>query len=215
MKQKKNCAIDNCNKPAANKDKYCHTHRSRIKKHGIDSHNIYLPVKANAKGANNSQYKHGLRHHRLYKVWLAMKDRCSNKNNKSYVNYGAKGVTVCDLWKRSASEFINWSINNGWKRGLQIDRINNDGDYSPGNCRFVTINENVKNRRLIQKSNKTGYCGVSKINNRYRARVGVNGRCVLIAVTTTAIEAAVARDRYVIANNLGLPLNFTGEKHGI
>lgn len=83
--------------------------------------------------------------HPLYKVWNQMKDRCYNPNNPKYNNYGGKGVSVCDRWK-SFCFFYVWAIDNGWEKGLSIDRKDGNGDYEPGNCRIVTIAENNRNR---------------------------------------------------------------------
>ena len=63
--------------------------------------------------------------------------------------YAGRGITVCDQW-RKFSEFEKWALSNGWKRGLQIDRIDNDGNYEPSNCRFVTSKENNRNRECLR-----------------------------------------------------------------
>lgn len=83
----------------------------------------------------------------LLSVWVSMKTRCHTEKHKSYERYGAVGVTVCDNWRKSFPDFYYWAMSNGYKKGLQIDRINNDLGYSPDNCRFVTAKENVRNRR--------------------------------------------------------------------
>ena len=75
-----------------------------------------------------------------------MKGRCENPNRPNYKNYGGRGIKVCEEW-HEASNFIRWALNNGYKRGLQLHRIDNDGDYCPENCRFVTPKENSRNRR--------------------------------------------------------------------
>lgn len=84
----------------------------------------------------------------LYSKWKNMKDRCFNVNNKEYNCYGQRGITVCDEWKNSFENFYQWSIENGYKTNLTIDRIDNDKSYSPDNCRFVTLSENVRKRNL-------------------------------------------------------------------
>ena len=76
-----------------------------------------------------------------------MKERCYNPNNKSYKNYGGRGIKICDEWRKDYQKFENWAENNGLREDLAIDRINNDGDYTPDNCRFVTLKENNQNRR--------------------------------------------------------------------
>lgn len=76
-----------------------------------------------------------------------MKDRCYNEKNKSYKNYGGRGITICQEWLDDKEKFIKWSLENGYQEHLSIDRINNDGNYEPSNCRWVTISQNNQNRR--------------------------------------------------------------------
>lgn len=82
---------------------------------------------------------------KLCKVWRQMKTRCSDGNKQSKW-YFDKGITVCDMWANNFEVFYDWAINNGYKEGLQIDRIDNSKGYSPDNCRFVDPIINVSNR---------------------------------------------------------------------
>jgi len=84
--------------------------------------------------------------HPIYWVWHAMLQRCENPDNKSYKNYGFRGIKVCDEWHKLIP-FCDWALASGWQKGLQLDRINNDGNYEPGNCRWATSQENNRNRR--------------------------------------------------------------------
>ena len=84
---------------------------------------------------------------RLYKVWQGMKTRCYNPNFIYYCNYGGRGIMICDEWKNDFSKFYELAINNGYKEGLTIDRINNDGNYEPDNCRWITRAEQNRNQR--------------------------------------------------------------------
>jgi hypothetical protein len=87
--------------------------------------------------------------HPIYKVWGSMKARCSNPNSKDYKNYGGRGITVCERWMF----FPNFrdDMFGGWKHGLTIDRINNDGNYEPGNCRWATRAEQNRNKQQKAK----------------------------------------------------------------
>ena len=80
---------------------------------------------------------------KLYNSWMAMRQRCYNKNTKSYQDYGAKGVKVCSEWKDSFKEFKKWAEKNGYKEGLTIDRVNSNGNYTPDNCRWLSRKDNI------------------------------------------------------------------------
>lgn len=91
---------------------------------------------------------------RIYNVWRMMRQRCYNPNATRYKNYGGRGIGVCEEWKNSSQAFILWALDNGYQEGLQIDRIDTDKDYSPENCVWVTIQQNLKHRDLDKKRNK-------------------------------------------------------------
>lgn len=84
--------------------------------------------------------------HRLYKIWAGMKMRCLNPNEPSYVNYGARGITLCDEWMQF-KPFAEWALKNGYRDDLEIDRIDNDRGYCPENCRWVSRQQNQLNKR--------------------------------------------------------------------
>jgi len=152
---------------------------------------------------------HGLTNHPLFKVWEGMKCRCSNKKRK---DYGGRGIRVCVEWLEEFQAFYNFAMANGWKKGLDIDRINNDGNYNPTNCRFVYRSENNLNKRIM---GKIPYRGVyfNKCAKKYYAQVRIKGKLKHIGCYNTVIEAAKAYDQFVINNKLPNKLNFKGENN--
>lgn len=94
------------------------------------------------------KYNHGLHHHRLHTTWSNMKDRCYNPKNKEYKRYGGRKITVCDEWKENFKCFYIWAIENGYQDNLTIDRIDNDKGYSPENCQWITLSENIRKMNM-------------------------------------------------------------------
>ena len=78
--------------------------------------------------------------------WSGIITRCTNPNSKNYVNYGGRGITICGEW-RKFSNFAEWSLSNGFKPGLSIDRIDTNKGYNPENCRYITLEKQQQNRR--------------------------------------------------------------------
>lgn len=90
--------------------------------------------------------RHGLSKTKNWNVWQSMLQRCNNSNNKDYINYGGRGIKVCEEWLEYIN-FYNWSMTNGYCEGVSIDRINSNGDYEPSNCRWITNKEQQNNKR--------------------------------------------------------------------
>ncbi|MBA3674456.1 MAG: hypothetical protein H0W75_05780 [Chitinophagaceae bacterium] len=99
---------------------------------------------------------HGLAKSHIYGVWFKMVNRCTNEKDEHYNDYGGRGIKVCSYWLKDVSVFSKWAIKNGYKEKLpnekrnklEIDRINNNGNYSPRNCRFIARSANMRNTRV-------------------------------------------------------------------
>ncbi len=146
----------------------------------------------------------------LYNCWKSMRSRCYNHEDQSYKGYGERGIKICSTWFNDVKEFCDWSKANGWREGLQIDRKDNDKGYYPENCRFVTPLKNANNQRLLRTTNKSGYRGVSwrRTHGKWHSYINYNWKRVNVGYFNSSIEAAKARDKYAIDNDLDVPLNF-------
>jgi len=105
--------------------------------------------------ARNGNPSHGLSNHPLYRKWSGMITRTTNKKEDCYPRYGGRGIIVCDEWRNDFKSFYDWSIANGWINGLTIDREDNDGNYEPSNCQFITMKENtLKDMKMFKPTVK-------------------------------------------------------------
>jgi len=94
---------------------------------------------------------HGNSKKRLYRIWRGMIKRTSNENVKEYHRYGGRGISICKEWRDNFESFEKWALENGYKDNLTIDRKNNDGNYSPENCRWVNWKVQESNRGDVKK----------------------------------------------------------------
>lgn len=97
-----------------------------------------------------AHYKHGNCCTRLYRVWSNMRSRCDRKSNDNYEWYGGRGISYEEKWK-DFSSFMKWAMANGYNDSLELDRIDTNGNYTPENCRFITHQENCRNRRRAKR----------------------------------------------------------------
>lgn len=134
---------------------------------------------------------HNLSKSRLYEIWCAIKNRCLNKNLKTYKNYGGRGITVCQEWLNDFKMFYDWAINNGYSDSLTIDRINNDGNYEPDNCRWASIKTQANNRRTCKTFT---YNGVTKNYKQW---------CEFLKINYKTFYSRISRG-WKIENALGL-----------
>ena len=133
-------------------------------------HNIKHLTESRA-GENNSHYKHGGKGTRLYNIWCGMKNRCYNNKDAHYPRWGGRGITVCSEWLLDFDNFRKWAISNGYSDNLSIDRIDNDGNYCPDNCRWIPMSEQNNN----QRSNRLiTYKGQTMNLKKWSDKLGIN-----------------------------------------
>ena len=116
---------------------------------------------------------HGYTGTRLYTAWCNMKGRCYRKSMKRYERYGGRGITVCEEWKDSFETFKNWALSNGYSDNLTLDRIDNDGNYCPDNCRWITNKEQQSNK---SDNHLITYNGRTQTITQWAKELGISGK---------------------------------------
>lgn len=143
---------------------------------------------------------HGLKDPRLECIWENMISRCYNPHRPEYPNYGARGIRVCDEW-RTFKPFQEWALSHGYKKDLEIDRIDNNGDYTPDNCRWVTHSMNNLNHRK-RSDNTIGYTAIERAGRKFYFRLTINGVKYHGKMHLTPEAAYAEKMQFIKDNNL-------------
>ena len=125
--------------------------------------------------------------HPIYDAWRNMKRRCYLKTAKYYKNYGGRGIRVCDEWRDNYGSFLEWALANGWQEKLQLDRIDNDGNYEPNNCRWIPQRKNLLNRRT---NYYITYKGKKQTVTEWSKELGINVRTLTKRLRVWDVEKA-------------------------
>lgn len=150
--------------------------------------------------------KHGLYQHPLYKIWMEIKERVLNNKNKGYKNYGGRGITMFPPWINDFPLFLDYvsALPCFLEKKYTLDRINNDGNYEPGNLRWTTRHIQSVNKRP-RKPSSSGYTDVYKVSprgNKWYVSVSVNGQKHILRGFLTPEQAVIARNKFIEENHL-------------
>lgn len=143
-------------------------------------------------------FVHGASRSRLYGIWSTMKARCSNPNQDYFYRYGERKISVCEEWQ-TFEPFYEWAMANGYREDLTIDRMNNDGDYCPDNCRWATRKEQANN---TSKTIHITYGGETHTLSEWSEIVGV---------PKTALWKRIYQRNWSVEKALTTPLQHNGK----
>ena len=133
---------------------------------------------------------------RLYRIWHNIKQRCTNPNSHNFCRYGGRGISLCDEWD-DFEPFCDWAIANGYSDGLSIDRIDNDGNYSPENCRWIEPIEQMNNtRRNVYVTYKGERLTIAQLARKYNLKY-------------STLQTRISKLKYPVEKAVETPMNGT------
>ena len=175
----RNCSVVDCGRTDTGSTGWCKKHYLRWLRHGDPLSEL------RRRGENRKQNPR-------YRAYNAMLERCTNPNCKAYEFYGGRGIKVCERWL-GTDGFNNYILDTGTRPpGMSLDRINNDGNYEPGNVRWATCSQQQHNKR--QKPGGTGVKGVTKDGNAFRVKIKVEGKTINLGRYKNLQEAGKVYD---------------------
>lgn len=183
------------------------TRISRVKSENTKSCGCYVKIKSKETQLKNFS-KHGMSNTKIYSIWEGMKQRCYNEKSKYYSYYGGINISICDEWKNNSNNFLLWAMENGYKEGLTIDRIDVNGNYEPSNCRWVSMTTQLENTREIWKHNTSGYRNIYWHNKakKWDVNFSINGKTIHAGMFKNIEDAILCRNNFIINNNMATPL---------
>lgn len=137
---------------------------------------------------------------RLYNIWAKMRGRCARESDSGFENYGGRGITVCMEWQESYEKFRDWALSHGYKDGLTIDRKDNNGPYSPENCRWADAKQQARNRR---SNNVITFNGETRLAIEWDEILGFSRRTVSRRVKSRGWSVERALTEPIHAQNRG------------
>lgn len=138
--------------------------------------------------------KHGLCGSKIYRAWAAMKNRCNNLNFAQYSDYGGRGIGYCSSWEDFSTFYRD--MGQSYQEGLELDMVDNNGNYNKFNCKWSSPQEQSYNKRKY-KTNSSGKSGVSfrKDSGKWQARISIEGTRLSLGVYDSLAQAIAAREQ--------------------
>lgn len=174
---------------------------------------VYCGMECATLNKGKHKVTHGDSGTRLYEIWCCMRSRCTRKGDSSFEDYGARGISVCSEWANDFVPFKTWSLANGYADHLEIDRIDNNGNYEPSNCRWSTRKQQMANTRKRRDGITSKFKGVSKHGRKWVAQMHHEGRNRYLGTFARPLAAALRYDDAVYeARGEYASLNFPERK---